>query len=113
MSTHTLEGDKQLSPIEHLNTGLPLIVDTPYGLRVILQKSENKLRSAVLGNGELTSEQFNAIVAENGGINAIVSEVLDAIGFTKKTVPGSGTLIARTNDLRAHDALNYFSFPKK
>ncbi|HCR35673.1 hypothetical protein A2130_01130 [Candidatus Woesebacteria bacterium GWC2_33_12] len=57
-----------------------------------MQKDGSNVRAGIAANGELDSERFRKLIADQGGHMAIIQNALDAVGVTQQVEEGSGVL---------------------
>lgn len=97
----------EIDALTAFNQGIPLIIETPYHVKVMLQKNGESVRAAIITNEK---DDYEEIIRNAGGINAIVLDALGIIGVKQKIEPGSGTLQANSN-VSTDEALGWFNFP--
>lgn len=116
MSQKDGEKPRPVSQAEALTVfrnSIPLIINTPDGIQVMIQQIQGNLRAAIMGSVEnMTKDQFLAYLASReGGINGVVRDVLTLIGVTQEIEPDSGVLREFRSGASPRDILANFRFP--
>lgn len=109
------EGVSQAEALAAFNAGTALIINTPDGIQIMIQRDEsNNVRAAIMASAsEMAGENFLKHLASRGGMNSVVRDVLDIIGVTQEIKPDSGVLQTFKPNASSTEAIDYFNFPKK